>query len=54
VRVRARTRTSEWCTLTSEEEDECEFRQKRNRTDRRIGESAASPTPRGPGWMLEQ
>jgi hypothetical protein len=32
--VRARARTSEWCTLTSEEEDECEFRQKRNRTDR--------------------
>jgi hypothetical protein len=29
VFARARARTSEWCTLTSEEEDECEFRQKR-------------------------
>lgn len=52
---RARARTSEWCTLTSEEEDECEFRQKRIRTDRQlIGESAAPVRPvRGPGWMLD-
>jgi hypothetical protein len=50
---RALTRTSRWRTLTSEEEDENEFRQNEIRTDRHWKVLSISTPFRGPGWMLE-